>query len=172
MKLTPLQKRVLATLLEAPNHQSDADDIARKIGAKPLGVTMALRGLRTKSDGSIFSFMSTWECWAINHTHVERMKSELLNTFVVNVEKGYFEEIRDRVKPYEFRLDNPYWQKRLQDKEFDVLEVRCGYPKNDNKERIVRRKWMGFVKMTITHKHFGKEPVDVFAIRTEGKDVL
>lgn len=91
-------------------------------------------------------------------------------TLIVNVKKVYFEQIRDRVKPYEYRLDNPYWQKRLQDKEFDILEVRCGYPKNGDKERIIRRKWMGFVKMTITHEHFGNEPVKVFAMRTEGEE--
>lgn len=92
-------------------------------------------------------------------------------TLILNLKKIYFDEIKRGVKLYEFRLYNSYWQKRLQHRDFDVVEFRCGYPKNGDKERIIRRKWMGFVKMTITHEHFGNTPVDVFAIRTEGKDI-
>jgi ASC-1-like (ASCH) protein len=94
-----------------------------------------------------------------------------MSTLILNLKKIYFDEIKRGVKPYEFRLDNSYWQKRLQHKDFDTVEFRCGYPKNDDKERIIRRKWMGFFKMTIEHEHFGDEPKEVFAIRTEGKDI-
>lgn len=95
---------------------------------------------------------------------------EVSDVLFLNIKKGYFEEIRDGIKPYEFRLDNLYWQKRL-NKDFVAVEFRCGYPKTGDKERIIRRKWMGYKKMTICHVHFGKDSVDVFAIRTDGEEI-
>jgi predicted transcriptional regulator with HTH domain len=116
MKLTSLQKQVLATLLEAPNHQSDADDIARKIGVKPLGVTMALRGLHTKSNGAIFSFMSTWECWAINYARIDEVRKyiqEDLETLHLVLTAHWYDMIASGKKPYEYREIKPYWMNRL-----------------------------------------------------------
>lgn len=92
-------------------------------------------------------------------------------TLTVNVKKVYFDQIKDHTKPYEFRLDNLYWQKRLIGKKYDIFEVRCGYPKNGDKERIIRRKYLGYEKQIIIHEHFGETSVDVFAIKTNGEEI-
>lgn len=39
-----------------------------------------------------------------------------------------------------------------------------GYPKRDDTERRPIRPWRGYRVTTITHPHFGPEPVQVFAI--------
>lgn len=39
-----------------------------------------------------------------------------------------------------------------------------GYPKNDEKEKIMCFEWNGFEEKSITHKEFGSEPINVYAI--------
>lgn len=89
---------------------------------------------------------------------------------ILNVKGMYFAQIRDLTKPLEFRLCTPRWHKRLHDKNgqprhFDRVVVVWGYPKRDDMEKRLFRPWRGFEVQTVTHEHFGKMPVDVFAIR-------
>jgi hypothetical protein len=42
--------------------------------------------------------------------------------------------------------------------------LKKGYPKRDDSARTLIRPWAGFSLKTITHPHFGAEPVQVFAI--------
>jgi len=87
----------------------------------------------------------------------------------------YFDAIRDGTKTEEYRLANDYWTKRLYHpptpagnvarREFDSIVLTKGYPKRGDPERTLELPWRGFSQRTITHPHFGAEPVSVFAIR-------
>lgn len=88
----------------------------------------------------------------------------MANRLIFNVKRKYFLQIVTGRKPFEYRLQKKYWEKRLV-KEYDYIEIRCGYPRKDDSTRIVRRKWNGFAGIEdFVHKEFGPEPVSVFAI--------
>lgn len=89
----------------------------------------------------------------------------------------YFDAIRDGTKTEEYRLVTPYWIKRLYHpptrggnvcrREFDGIVLTKGYPKRGDQERTIELPWRGFSKRTITHPHFGPDPVEVFAIAVQ-----
>lgn len=81
------------------------------------------------------------------------------------VKREYFEQIKSGVKVEEYRLYNEYWKKRLEHKNYDTVTITLGYPKADDTERIIVFPFRGGVIKTITHKHFGDNPVKVYAIR-------
>lgn len=78
----------------------------------------------------------------------------------------YFDAIRDGTKTEEFRLVTDYWTKRLRVPlgYYDGLVLTKGYPKRGDLERTIELPWRGYRRKTITHPHFGPEPVDVYAI--------
>lgn len=76
----------------------------------------------------------------------------------------YFDQIRDGSKVEEFRLVTPFWSKRLEGRTYDRIVLTRGYPPRDDRTRRLERSWRGFTRKTITHPHFGPEPVEVFAI--------
>lgn len=76
----------------------------------------------------------------------------------------YFDAIRSGEKIEEFRLVTPYWTKRLEGRDYASIELSRGYPAADDRERRMTRPWRGFRKITITHPHFGPDPVEVYAI--------
>ena len=83
-------------------------------------------------------------------------------TMAVNGE--YFDQIKAGTKTEEFRLCTPYWKKRIEH-QYNYLILTRGYPKRtDHKKRLVFN-WRGAVIKTITHPHFGDQPVAVYAIR-------
>lgn len=89
----------------------------------------------------------------------------------------YFDAIRDGAKTEEYRLANDYWSKRLHNMwgaklSFDGIVLTKGYPKRDDAERRIELPWLGFVRKTITHPHFGPNPVEVFAIDVSGRQAL
>jgi hypothetical protein len=84
---------------------------------------------------------------------------------ILPLKRCYFEQIRDGVKPEEYRLMTPFWRKRLEGKTFEQIILTLGYPKADDEERRLIKPWRGYVVKQITHPHFGPEPVNVFAIR-------
>lgn len=92
----------------------------------------------------------------------------------------YFDAIRDGTKTEEYRLANDYWAKRLiiggkrgvLHHSFDGIVLTKGYPKRDDAERRIERPWLGFCRKTITHPHFGPNPVEVFAIDVSGRQAL
>ncbi|EIY4764346.1 ASCH domain-containing protein [Vibrio cholerae] len=81
------------------------------------------------------------------------------------VKTEYFLAIKSGEKEFEFRLYNEYWKKRLEGKKYSKIKVTKGYPKSTDHDRIVERPYRGFDVREITHKHFGSDPVMVFAIR-------
>ncbi len=88
---------------------------------------------------------------------------------ILNVKGKYFKEIQSGEKEFEYRLVNKYWTSRLsyylQDKDFDGIIIKLGYPKNGDRDKILERPWRGVEIIAITHPEFGEKPVKVFAIR-------
>ena len=80
----------------------------------------------------------------------------------------YFHQIKAGTKPEEYRLVTPYWSKRLIGRAYDRIELTLGYPKRGDNERRVGCPWQGYSIKTITHPHFGPDPVQVFAINVQG----
>jgi hypothetical protein len=88
-----------------------------------------------------------------------------MRTLQLALKGCYFDEIRDGTKVEEFRLITPYWVKRLEGRDYGQIILTKGYPKADDQSRRLVRPWRGMRRTTITHPHFGAEPVEVFAIR-------
>lgn len=88
----------------------------------------------------------------------------------LNVKGIYFDAIKAGNKKFEYRLRTEYWKKRLchpcgTARKFDRVFIKKGYPKIDDRDRILVRSWQGTEYRKITHPHFGPDPVEVFAIR-------
>lgn len=88
-----------------------------------------------------------------------------MTALILPVKRIYFEQIASGEKPEEFRLANAYWAKRLEGKQYSRVIVTLGYPKRTDTARRIEFPWRGFTKQTITHEHFGPDPVEVYAIR-------
>lgn len=85
------------------------------------------------------------------------------------LKREYFEAIKAGTKTEEYRLCTEYWAKRLYSPfgSYDQIVLTLGYPaRNDHARRLVRP-WRGYTIKTITHPHFGPEPVEVYAINVE-----
>lgn len=79
----------------------------------------------------------------------------------------YFDQMKSGKKVEEYRLVNDYWKKRLVNREYDRLIITKGYPKRDDPSRRIDVKYKGCKIKTITHPHFGNNPVMVFAIKVD-----
>lgn len=80
------------------------------------------------------------------------------------VKTEYFNNIKSGAKTREFRLQNEYWMKRIEGRDYDNVVITLGYPKASDKEKILTFPWRGYKKATIRHKHFGDKAVNVYAI--------
>jgi hypothetical protein len=87
-----------------------------------------------------------------------------VKTLQLAVTAEYFDQMKAGTKRFEYRLRTPYWAKRLAKAPFDRLIITKGYPPRDDASRRLVLPWLGFHGDTITHKHFGATPVEVFAI--------
>lgn len=76
----------------------------------------------------------------------------------------YFDAIQNGTKDEEYRLRTPYWSQRLVGRSYDRIVITRGYPSADDASRRIVRPWRGYRLATITHPHFGADPVAVFAI--------
>ena len=88
-----------------------------------------------------------------------------MRTLHLPLKGEYFDAIRDGTKTEEFRLVTPFWEKRLVARTYDRIVLTKGYPARNDTERRLERPWRGLEIKTITHPHFGPEPVRVFAIK-------
>ena len=88
-----------------------------------------------------------------------------MKTLTLNLKREYFEQIKSGIKTEEYRLCTPYWSKRLENKNYDKVVIKLGYPKNSEIEKILEFKYSGYEIKTINHKHFGNDPVKVYAIK-------
>ncbi len=85
---------------------------------------------------------------------------------VLSLKREYFEDIKSGNKREEYRRCTPYWKKRLKNKDYKNIILTLGYPKREDTEKRLKRKWKKtpWTVKWITHKQFGPDPVCVFAI--------
>ncbi len=88
----------------------------------------------------------------------------MTDTLTLPLNAEYFDAIRAGTKTEEYRLVTDYWRKRLKDRAYARIVLTKGYPKAGDMTRREAREWRGYAIKTITHKHFGPKPVEVFAI--------
>lgn len=93
-----------------------------------------------------------------------------MSTLYLPIKGEYFDQIKAGTKLEEFRLANDYWRKRLVGRTYDRIELTRGYPKRDDTGRRLVLPYRGYRLTTITHPHFGIEPVEVFAINVQRDD--
>jgi hypothetical protein len=94
--------------------------------------------------------------------------SQLFKVLTLPLKAEYFNAIKAGTKTVEYRLTTPYWRKRIEGKEFDLVQLTLGYPERDDLSRRLYCEWQGYTIETIQHTHFGTEPVEVFAINVKG----
>lgn len=83
---------------------------------------------------------------------------------IIPVKGIYFDQIKAGIKPREYRLMTDYWRKRLEGRAYDRIVLTRGYPPANDLARRLTLPWRGYEVQTITHPHFGPDPVQVFAI--------
>lgn len=89
------------------------------------------------------------------------------DTLQLALKAEYFNAICEGGKLEEYRLTKPYWRKRLEGRAYKRLILTRGYPKGTDSDRILVLPYRGYTVKTITHPHFGSEPVEVFAINVD-----
>lgn len=92
-----------------------------------------------------------------------------MTTLILALKGEYFDAIKSGTKLEEYRLITPYWRKRLEGREYSCIELTRGYPGRDDASRRLQLPWRGFRVITLTHPHFGTEPVTVFAINVQSE---
>ena len=85
----------------------------------------------------------------------------------ISVNGESFDAIKRGEKTEEYRLVNAYWGRRLFGRDYDRLIITRGYPRKDDLDRRIDILYDGYEIKTITHKHFGPQPVKVFAIKVD-----
>lgn len=90
-----------------------------------------------------------------------------MGSLVLPMKGVYFDQIVAGAKPEEYRRATPYWRKRIEGRSFDRIILTRGYPKGTDSDRILVMPWRGYEIKTITHPHFGSEPVEVFTINVD-----
>lgn len=85
---------------------------------------------------------------------------------IIPIKGIYFDQIASGEKLEEYRLVTTYWSKRLRNRTYDRIVLLRGYPKGGGVEGKTRltRQYRGEMIRTITHPHFGDDPVMVYAI--------
>lgn len=96
----------------------------------------------------------------------------MTGTLTLSLKGEYFDAIRDGSKIEEFRLTTDYWAKRLEGRSYDRIILTKGYPSASDASRRLERPWRGFRRTTITHPHFGVDPVEVYAIRVNENGIF
>jgi len=87
-----------------------------------------------------------------------------MRTLTLPLKGQYFDQIAGLIKEFEYRLVTPYWSNLLENREYDQIILTRGYPKKTDQSRRLIRPWRGFERKIITHEHFGRLPVEVYAI--------
>ena len=84
----------------------------------------------------------------------------------IPVKGVYFDQSASGEKLEEYRLVTAYWSTRLRNRTYDRVILTRGYPKGGGVEGETRltRQYRGEIIRTITHPHFGNDPVMVYAI--------
>lgn len=59
----------------------------------------------------------------------------------LTLKKKWFDQIAEGIKKVEFRQIKPYWQKRIEGRQYDEIHFRNGYQKN---APFMRVKYLGY----------------------------
>lgn len=92
----------------------------------------------------------------------------MTKALTIPVNGVYFDQIKAGTKLEEYRLVTPFWTKRLAGRTYDQVVMTRGYPSADDHARRLVLPWRGVTRKTITHPHFGADPVEVYAIDVSG----
>lgn len=95
-----------------------------------------------------------------------------MNTLYLSLKSEFFNAIKVGSKTKEYRLRNAYWDKRLENRQYDKIVLTLGYPPAGDIDRRLVLPYRGYVKETITHAFFGPDAVDVYAIDVSGPAIL
>ncbi len=87
---------------------------------------------------------------------------------ILNLKKTYFDQIKSGEKKYEYREIKPYWTKRL-GKKYRYIQIRLGYPKNDDFEKILVFPWRGKFQTNVDLMGEGRKDVYAMELRKEGE---
>ncbi len=90
-----------------------------------------------------------------------------MSDLILPLKAEYFHAIKNGSKPWEYRLRTPFWQKRIEGRTYDRVVLTLGYPAADDHARRLVLPWQGYREETLTHPHFGPDPVDVYAIHVD-----
>ena len=85
----------------------------------------------------------------------------------LHLKAEYFHQIKNGTKLFEYRLYNDYWKKKLENKSYDEVHFKLGYPSHSDLDKIIKCKYNGYEMQNINHSHFCNlfdESVRVFAI--------
>lgn len=135
-------------------HQAELDLFARRREASDLANKIKWRTLEPEQSGH------RTPCPA----RLDERARGVTRILTLPLKREYFEAIRTGSKPEEFRFCTEFWTKRLAGRTYDRIELTMGYPKAGDQSRRLSRAWRGYQVRTITHPHFGPDPVEVFAI--------
>lgn len=92
------------------------------------------------------------------------MTNASLPMLTLVLKSEYFEAIKAGQKLEEYRLIKDYWAKRLEGRNYAGIVLTKGYPPASDLDSRLVRLWRGYTIKTITHEHFGPDPVRVYAI--------
>ena len=90
---------------------------------------------------------------------------------VLHLKGEYFDQIKAGEKTEEYRLRTPYWKTRLENRVYSRIDLFRGYPKHAERAKCLTLPWRGGSVKTITHPHFGPDPVEVYAINVRCDDI-
>jgi len=80
----------------------------------------------------------------------------------LTLKKEWFQQIATGNKTEEYREPKPYWQARLEDREYDVIYIRNGYSKNAPRMCV---EWLGCEKRPPLPDGFGVDYGSLYAIK-------
>ncbi len=89
-----------------------------------------------------------------------------MSTLILPLKRHWFEQIRDGKKPFEFRLRNAYWTKRLVGRHYDRVVFTLGYPAKSDTARRIEAPYRGYFLTTVTSPEWDNQSREVFAIYT------
>jgi hypothetical protein len=88
----------------------------------------------------------------------------VMTYLILPVKRKYFKQIQEGRKPFEYRLFNDYWKKRLIGKNYNNVIFTLGYPKRTDHSRRIVKPYKGYELQTVTHEEWNFIPQEVFAI--------
>jgi len=73
----------------------------------------------------------------------------------------WFYKIKSGEKKYEYRIINDYWEKRIENKNYDFILFQKGY---STKERF-KIEYLGFEKIELKHELFSELIANVYSLK-------